>query len=39
MLYEGRIIVYGTPEHVQSNSNPFLTQFLRGTIDGPIQVR
>ena len=38
MLYEGRIIEYGTPEEVKMSSNPVLRQFLSGSLEGPINV-
>ena len=38
MLYEGRIIEYGTPEEVKKSSNPVLRQFLSGSLEGPINV-
>jgi phospholipid/cholesterol/gamma-HCH transport system ATP-binding protein len=38
MLYEGKIIEYGTPEEIKESRNPVLTQFLSGSLDGPINV-
>jgi len=38
MLYEGKIIAYGTPEEMQASRNPVIVQFLAGSIDGPIQI-
>ena len=38
MLYEGRIIEYGTPEEIKMSSNPVLRQFLSGSLEGPISV-
>lgn len=38
MLYEGRIIAYGTPEEIRANSNPFLVQFIKGNAEGPAGV-
>ncbi len=38
MLYEGRIIEYGTPEEVRASRNPVMVQFLAGSIEGPIPI-
>jgi phospholipid/cholesterol/gamma-HCH transport system ATP-binding protein len=38
MLYEGKIIAYGTPEEMQASQNPVIVQFLAGSIDGPIRI-
>jgi len=38
MLYEGRIIAYGTPQEIQASGNPVMKQFLSGSVNGPIQV-
>jgi len=38
MLYEGRIIEYGTPEEIRASVNPVMKQFLSGSVDGPIKV-
>ncbi len=35
VLYEGRIIAFGTPEQIRVNRNPFLIQFLRGMAHAP----
>lgn len=35
MLYEGKIIAYGTPDEIRANPNPFLVQFIRGSAQGP----
>jgi len=38
MLYEGKIIEYGTPEELRASRNPVIVQFLAGSIDGPIRI-
>jgi len=38
MLYEGRIIEYGTPEELRASRNPVIVQFLAGSIEGPIRI-
>jgi phospholipid/cholesterol/gamma-HCH transport system ATP-binding protein len=38
MLYEGKIIAYGTPEELKVSRNPVIVQFLAGSIDGPIRI-
>jgi phospholipid/cholesterol/gamma-HCH transport system ATP-binding protein len=38
MLYEGKIIEYGSPEEVRASRNPVTVQFLTGSIEGPIQI-
>jgi phospholipid/cholesterol/gamma-HCH transport system ATP-binding protein len=38
MLYEGKIIAYGTPEELKTSRNPVIVQFLAGSIDGPIKI-
>jgi len=38
MLYDGKIVEYGTPEEIRKSDNPVLTQFLSGSLDGPIAV-
>ncbi len=35
-LHEGKILVQGTPEEMKNSDNPYLSQFLEGTINGPI---
>ncbi|MBN2039019.1 MAG: ABC transporter ATP-binding protein [Spirochaetes bacterium] len=37
MLYEGRIIVSGTPDEIKNSDNPYLKQFLEGRSDGPVK--
>jgi phospholipid/cholesterol/gamma-HCH transport system ATP-binding protein len=38
MLYEGKIIAYGSPEELKTSRNPVIVQFLAGSIDGPIRI-
>lgn len=38
MLYEGKIIAYGTPEEIRADPNPFLVQFIKGSAEGPAGV-
>jgi phospholipid/cholesterol/gamma-HCH transport system ATP-binding protein len=38
MLYEGKIIEYGTPEDVRASRDPVTRQFLAGSIEGPIKI-
>ena len=38
MLYEGKIIEYGSPEELKASKNPVTVQFLSGSIDGPIRI-
>jgi phospholipid/cholesterol/gamma-HCH transport system ATP-binding protein len=39
MLYRGKIIEQGTPEHMRQSKNPVLIQFLAGSTEGPILKR
>jgi phospholipid/cholesterol/gamma-HCH transport system ATP-binding protein len=36
MLYSGKIIEQGTPEHMRQSKNPVLAQFLSGKTEGPM---
>lgn len=38
MLYEGKIIMSGTPEEIQSTDNAFVKQFISGSSQGPIKM-
>jgi phospholipid/cholesterol/gamma-HCH transport system ATP-binding protein len=38
MLYEGEIIFIGTVEETKNNENPYIRQFIEGTVNGPIKV-
>ncbi len=39
MLYRGKIEEMGTPEEIQSSSNPVIQQFIHGRAEGPITGR
>jgi ABC-type transport system involved in resistance to organic solvents, ATPase component len=39
MLYRGKIIEQGTPDHMRESKNPVLVQFLSGSAPGPILER
>jgi len=36
MLYNGKIILTGTPDEVKNSDNPVVQQFINGQADGPI---
>jgi phospholipid/cholesterol/gamma-HCH transport system ATP-binding protein len=38
MIYEGRLVMAGTPAEIQSTENPFVRQFVTGSSRGPIQM-
>jgi phospholipid/cholesterol/gamma-HCH transport system ATP-binding protein len=38
MLYEGKIIAYGTPEELRASRDPVIVQFLSGSTEGPIRI-
>ncbi len=38
MLYNGVIVVEGSPEEIQNTSDPVVRQFIEGRADGPITV-
>lgn len=38
MLYNGKIIQYGTPEYFKKTDNEYVRQFFSGSKDGPIKV-
>lgn len=37
MLYQGKIIVTGTPEEIRNSDNPVVQQFITGAAEGPIE--
>lgn len=38
MMYEGRILESGTPQDFQNSKNPVIQQFLKGSLEGPINI-
>ena len=38
MLYEGEIIFIGSVEDIKNSENPYIRQFIEGTVNGPIKV-
>ena len=38
MLYEGKAQIYGTPSEVQNSDDPVVQQFIRGEVEGPIEI-
>ena len=38
-LYEGEILLYGTPEDFRKTDNPYVKQFMNGSSHGPIQMK
>jgi len=38
-LYEGRVLLYGTPEEFRKTDNPYVKQFVNGSSHGPIQMK
>jgi len=38
-LYEGQILLYGTPEEFRTTDNPYVKQFVSGSSHGPIQMK
>ena len=38
MLYEGKAQIYGTPDEVRGSADPIVQQFIRGEIEGPIEI-
>lgn len=38
-LYEGKILMYGTPDQFRHTDNPYVKQFVDGSSKGPIQMK
>lgn len=39
MIYDGKIIEIGTPEEIKRSKNPYIVQFVTGSVEGPMPVR
>lgn len=37
MLYKGKILIAGPPEDIRSSTDPVVSQFIRGELEGPLQ--
>ena len=38
-LYEGKVLLYGTPDEFRKTDNPYVRQFVDGSSHGPIQMK
>ena len=38
-LYEGKVMLYGTPDEFRKTDNPYVRQFVDGSSHGPIQMK
>jgi len=38
MLYKGKILQFGTADDIKNSSHPVVSQFISGSLDGPIQM-
>jgi phospholipid/cholesterol/gamma-HCH transport system ATP-binding protein len=39
MIYDGRIIHEGTPASTRDSKNPYVRQFVTGSVEGPMTAR
>ncbi len=39
MIYDGKIIGVGTPEGIKNTADPYIRQFITGSVEGPMPVR
>ena len=37
VIHEGRIIAEGTPEMILKSPDPFIQQFISGSLEGPVR--
>lgn len=38
MVYQGKVLEIGAPDEIRHSANPVVQQFIRGKIEGPIQI-
>jgi len=38
MLYDGKVVLYGTPEEFKNTDNPYVKQFFSASKEGPIKI-
>ena len=39
MIYDGKIIEIGTPDEIKKSQDPYIVQFVTGSVEGPMPVR
>jgi len=39
MIYDGKIIGIGTPDEIEKSQDPYIVQFVTGSVEGPMPVR
>jgi phospholipid/cholesterol/gamma-HCH transport system ATP-binding protein len=39
MIYDGKIIGLGSPEEIRGSRNPYIRQFVTGSVEGPMPIR
>jgi phospholipid/cholesterol/gamma-HCH transport system ATP-binding protein len=39
MIYDGKIIGIGTPEEIKNSGDPYIHQFVTGSVEGPMPIR
>jgi phospholipid/cholesterol/gamma-HCH transport system ATP-binding protein len=39
MIYDGKIIGIGTPDEIKNSRDPYIHQFVTGSVDGPMPIR
>jgi len=39
MIYDGKIIGTGTPEEIKASQDPYIHQFVTGSVEGPMPIR